>query len=170
MNCPHCHHELSESEVKQLLAEYSKSHVPAPKAITSAANGRKGGRPVTYLQNVYDLIPGAIKLHHDTRTARKERFNFDIELVEEADPIANGFTLRCGGITRKCRWNRITNFVEIFDSAQQVGGFNTINNSAQTAAKRLVEEIHIAKLMSMPEDFSDIENWAKANIRGMQAT
>lgn len=165
MDCPHCHKELSEDDIKRLWAEHCGKQTSPSKAAAAAANGRKGGRPVTYFRDVYDAVIDAVPQVLDAYRRWNQQHIFNVERSESADPIESGFSLSCAGIVWDCRWNRLTNHVEAFENGRQVIGYNTVNNSAKTAAKRLVEDIHRAKLMSMPEDNSDIADWIKRNTR-----
>lgn len=166
MNCPHCKRELSEPELKALWAEYCGKQSSAAKAKASAANGRKGGRPVTYFQNLYDFVPQSIEYLGPYLERMNYRQRYPVERIDTENPTDNGFSIKCtDDVVWHCRWNRITNNVEVYANGKLVTGYNTINNSARTAAERLVKDIHIHKLMSMPEDNSDIVAWIQKHQR-----
>lgn len=165
LHCPHCHLEFNEDQVKRLWAEFCGKKTSKAKARAAAANGKKGGRPVTYFQNVYKEIPASIQMVKEKLKQWQQRYVFDVELAETDDPVRQGFYLRCDNILWHIQWNDINNHVEAFQDGRQVTGYNNINNSAKTSAKRLVEDIHRAKLISMPEDYSDIVAWIKQHGR-----
>jgi|LakMenEpi03Aug12_release.lakeMendotaPanAssembly.Ray.scaffolds.fasta_scaffold534807_1 hypothetical protein len=166
MNCPHCKHELSEPELKALWAEHCGKQSSAAKARASAANGRKGGRPVTYFQNLYDFVPESIENFGPYLKRMNYQHTYPVERIECDDPTEKGFFIKCtDDVVWHCRWNQKTNSVEVFQGGRPVTGYNTVNNSARTAAERLVKDIHIHKLMSMPEDNSDIVRWIEKQKR-----
>ncbi len=161
INCPHCQQEFNEDQLKKLWAEYCGKKKTAAKSKAAAANGRKGGRPVTYFQDLYNSIPLSIEQARDRLNEWKQRYIFDVVLVPANDPVSEGFYLKCDNILWHVRWNPNNSHVEAFQNNRQVVGYNNVNNSSKTSAKRLVEDIHRAKLMSMPEDNSDILQWIK---------
>ncbi len=161
INCPHCNQEFNEDQLKKLWAEYCGRKKSPAKAKAAAANGKKGGRPVTYFQDVYDAIPLSVELVRSKLKEWRQQYIFDVELIQAESPIEKGFYLKCDNILWHVRWNPMTNHVEAFQNNKQVAGYNNVNNSSKTSALRLVEDIHRAKLMSMPEDYSDVDNWLK---------
>lgn len=116
---------------------------------------------MTYFRDVYDAVPQSIEQVREHLKDWRQRYIFDVERLPAEDPVQSGFELKCDDIQWHVRWNTDTNHVEAFQAGRQVAGYNNENNSSKTSAKRLVEDIHRAKLMSMPEDFSDIADWIK---------
>lgn len=110
-------------------------------------NGRRGGRPHYFVQ-LYNAIPSAIKAS-DTK--------FPVELLPAESAAA--FSIKCADFLWLIRWDPISRNVVAFHDGLAVYAYNTVNNSAQTLAKMLVEEIYRDKLMSMPEDYSKEVEW-----------
>lgn len=152
VHCPNCQEPLDEEQLKKLWAEYCGKKKSTAKSKAAIKNGSKGGRPMTYFQDVYDAIPNSVELVRERRKERKEEHNFDVTVETTADPVLNGFDLRCQDIYWHCTWNGITEYIDISENGQPRSGIGRINNAAKTAAKKLVEDIHREKLFRMAPD------------------
>lgn len=111
----------------------------------SIENGRKGGRPHFFSQ-LYNFLDDALTQVHT---------KYPVEKLPPDGPAC--FSLRCAEIVWQIHWQPIDRSVQVFQDGKNVQGYNTVNNSAQSLAKRLVEDIHRRKLERMPEDYS----WAE---------
>jgi hypothetical protein len=152
VHCPNCHEELSEDQLKKLWAEYCGKQKSAAKAKAAMANGSKGGRPMTYFQDVYDAIPDCVEPMQKKHKEWEEPYIFDVSRAETNDPVTNGFDLRCEDVVWHCSWNGISNYIEITENGQTRPAIWRVNYAAKTAANRLVEDIHREKVMRLPEN------------------
>ena len=159
IHCPHCQVKLSETQLKTLWAEYCGSKKSASKTAAAKKNGAKGGRPMTYFQSLYDAIPHSIELLNEKLKKENAKYRFDIRRIDTPEPTRFGFTITCEDVRWHCSWDGLSDFISISKNGKQLPGISRINYAANRAALKLVQDIHREKLMSMPEDFSDIHNW-----------
>jgi hypothetical protein len=160
--CPHCNHEITEVELKKLWAQYCGSKRSVLKASTAIENGRsKGGRPMTYMQTVYESIPDGVSQLHEKLHRWNEKHIYDVARRETGDPATEGFDLQCDNIVWHCAYNTLSDYIEVTSNGQKETAIWRVNYSAKVAAKKLVEDIHRAKLMSMPEDHTEMIEWIK---------
>jgi hypothetical protein len=157
--CPHCHQELTEEQLKRLWAQYCGSRRSAVKANAAIENGAKGGRPMTYFQTVYESIPEGVSLVHEKLRRWNEKHIFDVHTLPSNNPSSEGFDLKCDNIVWHCEYNPLTDYIEVTANGRKQTAIWRINYSAKVAAKKLVEDIHRSKLMSMPDDYSDQIEW-----------
>jgi hypothetical protein len=145
---------MSEPEIKRLWAEYCGKRTSLVKAAASKKNGAKGGRPMNYLQSLYDAIPASISLLEDKLSREGAQTRFKIQRIDTANPTETGFDITCDDLKWHYSWNRASDFIAISENGKKRAGINRINYSAKRAAVKLIQDIHREKLMSMPEDYS----------------
>ncbi len=160
LQCPHCHTDLAEEQLKRLWAQYCGKQRSAAKAKAAIENGKtKGGRPMTYFQTVYESITPCVELVHEKLKRWNTKPIFDVKVLHADDPTTNGFDLVCDDVVWHCTWNRMTDYIEITEKGKTQPAIWRVNYSAKVAAKKLVEDIHREKLMRMPPDYSDQVKW-----------
>jgi hypothetical protein len=154
------HLELEGWRVKEAGAKGGSARTQA-KANAARNNGAKGGRPTSYFQSVFDAIPGEIMLLNEELLNRRPQLQLKVEIEQSKSLLEYGFRLRCVDLEWQCTWNSQLRKVEAHLHDHQAASFKSVNNSAKSVAKQLVQAVYHFKLMTMAEDFSDIEDWIK---------
>jgi hypothetical protein len=157
--CPNCNRQITDAQLKTLWAEYCGRQKSERKASSSKQNGKKGGRPVTYMQTMYDAVPDSIESLNIKLQKENPKHVFEIKRLASQSPALTGFELVCDNIQWRCFWDGHSDFISITENGKMRPGINRINYAANRAAQRLVQDIHREKLMRMPEDNSDVVQW-----------
>ncbi|CAM5999223.1 unnamed protein product [Sphagnum balticum] len=124
IHCPYCQEALNETELKKLWAEYCGSKKSASKAAAAKKNGAKGGRPMNYLQDMYDAIPDSILLFQEKLKNANCKGQFAIQRIDTDDPIETGFDVLCDDRRYHCFWDGRSEFISILENGTDWAGIN----------------------------------------------